>query len=187
MTPYGIIFKLEAEKEFEIASITPPDIPLKGFKTGDALTPINTETDTRLSAIQPGTFSVGSVGVDGVIESIRVHNPGKYLIQPANSTYIFSGATNATRARIKVQMEAILGTPSHRISHAEIDPILSGTNYVVGQPLFIQSFGGYKPIQYQGTDSASFLTVSMVDQWDSIEEISIKDNGCIFGSCVTNS
>ena len=177
MTPYGIIFKLEAEKEFEIASITPPDIPLAGFNTGDILTPINTETDTRLSPVLPGTFSVGSINKDGVIQSIRVHNPGKYLTQPPSSTYIFSGATNATPARVKVKLEPIPGTPSHRISHAEIDPILPGINYSTGQPLFIQSMSEYKPIQYQGTDSAAFLSVSKVNEQKSIEEISIKKNG----------
>jgi tetratricopeptide (TPR) repeat protein len=177
MTPFGIIFKLEAEKEFEIASITPPSIPLKGFNAGDALTPMNTETDTRLSAIFPGTFSVGSVGVNGVIQSIKINNPGKYLIQPATSTYVFSGATNATSARIKIEMKPIANTPSHRISSAIIDPNFSGAIYAAGQNLFLQSATSYKPIQYQGTDSASFLAVSKVDELGSITEISITGNG----------
>jgi tetratricopeptide (TPR) repeat protein len=183
MTPYGIIFKLEAEKEFEIASITPPNTSLVGFKPGDTLTPTNTETDTRLSTILPGKFTVGTVSDDGIIKSIHVTNPGKYLIQPANSTYVFSGATNATPARIKVQMEPIPGTPSHRISKARIDADFPGVGYTKGQNLLIQSPFGYKPIQYQGTDQyqktnpVSFLSVSKVNELGSIMEISIKNDG----------
>ncbi len=158
MTPYGIIFRLEAEKEFEIASITPPDVTLDGFKPGDALTPMNTESDTRMTAILPGIFSVESIGANRVIKSIRVQNPGKYSLQPATSSYIFSGRTNATTARIQIEMEPIPDSPAHRISRAEIDSIMSGTNYSANDPLHLHSFGGYKPIQYQGTEPANFLS-----------------------------
>jgi tetratricopeptide (TPR) repeat protein len=138
---------------------------------------MNTESDTRLTAISPGTFSVESIGANGVIQSIRVQNPGKYRLQPATSSYIFSGKTNTTPARIQIEMEPIPDTPAHRISRAEIDSIMSGTNYSAKDPLYLHSFGGYKPIQYQGTEPANFLSVSKVDELGSIKEISIKRNG----------
>jgi tetratricopeptide (TPR) repeat protein len=177
MTPYGIIFKLEAEKEFEIANVFPPKTPLPLFKPGDRLTPMNTETDTHLSTIQPGIFSVGTMDPSGIIQTIRVSNPGKYLIRHPGSTLVFSGRTNATPAHVEVQMKPIPGTSSHRISTAKINPNFPGTGYAVGQNLSLHSAFGYMPIQYQGTRPASFLSVNKVNELGSIQDISITGNG----------
>ena len=177
LRPYGIILKLEAEREFEIASITPPNFKLDGLKAGDVLTPINADSDTGLEPLIPGKFTIGAIGTNGVIQRIHVSNPGQYEIKPAVASFAIGEGTNVTSARIKLTMEPIVGTPSHRIAQATINPLFPGTGYKPRQKLFLQSAGGYQPIQYQGTDAGTFLEVKTVDETGAIQKLTITDNG----------
>jgi len=177
LRPYGIIMKLEAEKEFEIASITPPNFALPGFQPGDVLTPINADSDTGLEPLMPGKFTIGAIGTNGVIQRILVSDPGQYEIKPAVASFAIGGETNVTSARVQLMMEPIVGTPSHRIAQATINPDVRGTGYKPRQRLVLQPTGGYQPIQYQGTDAGTFLEVKTVDETGAIKELSITGGG----------
>ena len=184
LVPYGIIFKLEAEREFEISSITPSaGIPVEGVRQGDTLTPYNEPTDTQVISIEPGTFTVGSVSTNGVIQSIQVNSGGRYDITPALSSYAHSGATNAHSALLDLELEPIEGTSLQRISSARINaaPASAGQGYKVNDRLYLQTASGYNAIQYQGSDSntpkSPCLLVKSVNETGGITELDIINQG----------
>jgi len=177
LEPYGIIMKLDAEREFEIGPVTPPETPAPGFKPGDVLTPMNSETDTRLDPLANAKITVGSISTNGVIQSINVENGGKYEIEPARATYAIGLTTNHTTAKVQLEMEPIPGTPSQRITAAAVDPEYPHEGYRIGDRLTLQTGSSYQPIQYQGTDAAQFLEVAGVNEAGAITDLTVLDNG----------
>ena len=184
LVPYGIIFKLEAEREFEIASITPSaGIPVEGINPGDTLTPLNEPTDTQLVSIEPGEFKIGTVSTNGVIQSIEVLSAGKYDITPAFSSYVHSGGTNISSALLDLKLEPIPDTPLKRITAAKVNPVpgAGGQGFKVGNRVFLQPTSSYHALQYQGTDhnkaTSSALEVTAVDAMGGISEVKVINHG----------
>ena len=182
LRPYGIIMKLEAKREFEIASIRPPEIPLPGFKVDDVLTPINSPDDTQLDVLRKGEFTIGAIGTNGVIQRIIVSDSGQYGIKPALVTSAIETATNVTPVRINVKMEPIKGTPFHRMVKAAVDPKFSGAGYSAVAKLILQSTNSYSTnsnnsIQSLESQTNSFLTVTTVGGPGSVKDITIEKGG----------
>ena len=137
VTPQGIIMKLEAKREFEIMAITPaplnPTNAPARLKLADELSMQSKPDQDSLKPIVPGKFLVSATHANGMPSAIHVEDGGRFELAPPELLFVTGERTNV--ARIRVKMERIPNAAAFQITHAEIDPELTGFNFQVSEVL----------------------------------------------------
>ena len=137
ITPHGIIMKMEAEREFEITSINPAPSNLANatalVKLGDELTLRSEPDQDSVKPLISGKYFVSAMQTNGMPSAIRVENGGQFELAPPELLFVTS--ENSNISRIKVKMKRIPNAATYQITHAEVDPRMTGLNFKVNEVL----------------------------------------------------
>ena len=176
ITPHGIIMKMEAEREFEITSINPaplnPTNATALVKLGDELTLRSEPDQDSVKPLISGKYFVSAMQTNGMPSAIRVEDGGQFELAPPE--LLFVTGENSNISRIKVKMKRISNAAAYQITHAEVDPRMTGLNFKVNEVL--QVFDSIISGSLQIKQSAK-LRVTEINAQSGIARVEIIQGG----------
>ncbi|MDE2680481.1 MAG: DUF2723 domain-containing protein [Verrucomicrobiota bacterium] len=176
ITPHGIIMKMEAEREFEITSINPaplnPTNATALVKLGDELTLRSEPDQDSVKPLISGKYFVSAMQTNGMPSAIQVEDGGQFELAPPE--LLFVTGENSNISRIKVKMKRIPNAATYQITHAEVDPRMTGLNFKVNEVL--QVFDSIISGSLQIKQSAK-LRVTEINAQTGIAHVEIIQGG----------